>query len=141
MLTKNVNYIVYTARVCVSQKTEREKLLMEKSQLSQLKLETCHTVSALCQSVCNEANLLPEQLQVLAKYNSPDCPLASFCPHVDALISQPGFSVQCESSLSACPGRPDKHTAFEETSSTSSRDTGDGQYSPAQSTAHTAGYV
>ncbi|XP_028277763.1 transcription regulator protein BACH1b isoform X2 [Parambassis ranga] len=44
-------------------KTEREKLMLEKSQLSQLKLKTCHTVSSLCQRVCNEANLKPEQLQ------------------------------------------------------------------------------
>uniref|UniRef100_A0A3P9DDB4 Transcription regulator protein BACH1 n=1 Tax=Maylandia zebra TaxID=106582 RepID=A0A3P9DDB4_9CICH len=47
------------------------------SQLSQLKLKTCHSVSALCQRVCSEANLQPEQLQVLAKYTSPDCPLQS----------------------------------------------------------------
>uniref|UniRef100_A0AAX7UU79 BZIP domain-containing protein n=1 Tax=Astatotilapia calliptera TaxID=8154 RepID=A0AAX7UU79_ASTCA len=57
-------------------KTEREKLMLEKSQLSQLKLKTCHSVSALCQRVCSEANLQPEQLQVLAKYTSPDCPLS-----------------------------------------------------------------
>ncbi|CAN9501874.1 unnamed protein product [Ophioblennius macclurei] len=69
-------------------KTEREKLMMEKSQLSQLKSKTCHSVSALCQRVCNEANLQPEQLQVLAKYTSPDCPLSSFFPHIDALLSQ-----------------------------------------------------
>lgn len=116
----------------MSQKTEREKLLMEKSQLSQLKLKTCHTVTALCQKVCNEANLQPEQLQVLAKYTTPDCPLASFFPNIDSLLSQPGFPLESESSLSACSVCPNKYTAFEETSSTSSRDTGDGQYSPSR---------
>ncbi|KAK2828354.1 hypothetical protein Q5P01_019388 [Channa striata] len=80
-------------------KTEREKLVMEKSQLTQLKVKTCHSVSALCQRVCNEANLQPEQLQVLAKYTSQDCPLASFFPYKDTLLSQPG---QPESLFSPC---------------------------------------
>lgn len=71
-------------------KTEREKLMMEKSQLSQLKSKTCHSVSALCQRVCSEANLQPDQLQVLAKYTTPDCPLSSFFPHIDTLLSQHG---------------------------------------------------
>ncbi|XP_040907733.1 transcription regulator protein BACH1b [Toxotes jaculatrix] len=106
-------------------KTEREKLIMEKSQLNQLKVKTCHSVSALCQRVCNEANLQPEQLQVLAKYTSPDCPLSSLFPHIDNLLSQPGFPVQPLTSLSACS------MASEEPLSTSSRDTvtGDGRHS------------
>ncbi|XP_067348379.1 transcription regulator protein BACH1-like isoform X2 [Channa argus] len=79
-------------------KTEKEKLVIEKSQLNQLKLKTCHSVSVLCQRVCNEANLQPEHLQVLAKYTSPDCPLASFFPYID-MLSQPD---QPESSFSPC---------------------------------------
>ncbi|KAF3840766.1 hypothetical protein F7725_006628 [Dissostichus mawsoni] len=78
----------------VSQKTEREKLMTEKSHLSQMKSKACHNVSALCQRVCNEANLQPEQLQVLAKYSSPDCPLSSLSTHMDALFSQPGLLLQ-----------------------------------------------
>lgn len=70
--------------VRVPQKTEREKLILEKGQLNQLKLKTCHSVSSLCQRVCREADLQPEQLQVLAKYTSSDCPLSSLCPHVDS---------------------------------------------------------
>ncbi|XP_023258350.1 transcription regulator protein BACH1-like [Seriola lalandi dorsalis] len=107
-------------------KTEREKLIVEKSQLSQLKLKTCHSVTALCQRVCNEANLQPEQLQVLAKYTSPDCPLASFFPHIDAVLSQRGLPVRPPTSLSACS---DKYTTSQEVSSSSSRNTvtGDGQ--------------
>ncbi|XP_068187279.1 transcription regulator protein BACH1b [Antennarius striatus] len=69
-------------------KAEREKLITEKNQLGQLKVKTCDSVSALCQRVCSEANLQPEQLQVLSKYTSPDCPLSSFFPHIDALLSQ-----------------------------------------------------
>ncbi|XP_040007241.1 transcription regulator protein BACH1-like [Xiphias gladius] len=111
-------------------KTEREKLIMEKSQLSQLKLKTCHSVSALCQRVCNEAHLQPEQLQVLAKYTSPDCPLSSFFPHMDALLSQPGLPIQPPTSFSACAVGLDKHMASGEDLSSSSRDTvtGDGQH-------------
>lgn len=63
---------------------------MEKNQLGQLKLKTCHSVSALCQKVCGEANLQPEQLQVLAKYTSPDCPLSSVFPHMNSLLLQLG---------------------------------------------------
>lgn len=67
---------------------------MEKNQLGQLKLKTCHSVSTLCQRVCGEANLQPEQLQVLAKYTSPDCPLSSVFPHMNSLLSQPGQQQQ-----------------------------------------------
>ncbi|XP_053297633.1 transcription regulator protein BACH2 isoform X1 [Pleuronectes platessa] len=75
-------------------KTEREKLMVQKSQLSQMKVTTHHSVSALCHRVCSEANLQPEQLQVLAKYMSPDCPLTSLFPHIDALLSQSGLPLQ-----------------------------------------------
>lgn len=105
------------------QKTEREILMTEKSHLGQLKLKECHKVSALCQRVCNEANLLPEQLQVFAKYTSPDCPLSSLFPHIDALLSQHGLPPQVHASLSACSAALDQHMASEEASSGSSRDT------------------
>ncbi|XP_017273630.1 transcription regulator protein BACH1-like [Kryptolebias marmoratus] len=72
-------------------KTQKEKLIMEKNQLSQMKSNTCHSVSTLCQRVCSEANLQPDQLQVLTKYTFSDCPLTSFFPHIDALLSQHGF--------------------------------------------------
>lgn len=100
-------------------RTEREKLMMEKSQLSQLKMKTCHTVSALCQRVCNEANLQPDQLQVLTKYTSPDCPLSSFFPHIDALLSRDGSPLQ---PLLASSVGLDKRVAPEEAPSSSSRD-------------------
>lgn len=108
------------------QKAEREKLITEKSQLGQLKLKTCHSVSALCQRVCNEANLQPEQLQVLAKYTSPDCPLSSAFPHIDTLLSQHGLPPQVQALLSGCSVGLD-----EEAPSNSSRDTvtGDAQHS------------
>ncbi|XP_071395852.1 transcription regulator protein BACH1b isoform X2 [Centroberyx affinis] len=114
-------------------KTEREKLITERSQLSQLKSNTCHSVSALCQRVCNEANLQPDQLQVLAKYSSPDCPLASFFPHTDSLLTQPGVPLQPQASLPACSSSSglDMYKASLGPSSSSSRDTvrGDGRHS------------
>lgn len=100
-------------------RTEREKLMMEKSQLSQLKMKTCHTVSALCQRVCSEANLQPDQLQVLTKYTSPDCPLSSFFPHIDALLSRDGSPLP---PLLASSLGLDKCVAPEESPSSSSRD-------------------
>uniref|UniRef100_A0A3Q4AUD7 Uncharacterized protein n=1 Tax=Mola mola TaxID=94237 RepID=A0A3Q4AUD7_MOLML len=83
-------------------KAEREKLMVEKGHLGQLKLKTCHSVSALCQRVCSEANLQPEQLQVFAKYTSPGCPLSSAFPHIDALLSQHRLPAQVSGS-SDCP--------------------------------------
>lgn len=109
-------------------KTEKEKLMVEKSQLSQQKLKTCHSVSALCQRVCNEANLQPEQLQVLAKYTTPDCPLSSLFSHIDTLLSQHGMPLQPQGSLSACSVGLDKYLASEEPPSSSSRNTVTGQY-------------
>ncbi|XP_022065292.2 transcription regulator protein BACH1b isoform X1 [Acanthochromis polyacanthus] len=104
-------------------KTEREKLIVEKSQLSQLKMKTCHSVSALCQKVCNEANLQPEQLQVLSKYTSPDCPLSSFFSNIDTLLSQHGMPLQPQGSLSVCSVDLDKYMASEEAPSSSGRNT------------------
>ncbi|XP_034406404.1 transcription regulator protein BACH1b isoform X2 [Cyclopterus lumpus] len=111
-------------------KTEREKLMMEKSHLSQMRSKTCHSVAALCQRVCNEARLQPEQLQVLAQYTSPDCPLSSFFPHIDALLSQPELLLQPQASFSACLVGFDKYMASEEASSNFQTDTvSDGQHS------------
>lgn len=114
--------------MCVLQKAEQEKLIMEKSQLGQLKLKTCHNVSTLCQKVCREAKLQPEQLHVLAKYTSPDCPLSSVLPHIDALLSQHGL--QARASLSGCSTGRDDSMLSGEVQSPTGRDTaaGEGQH-------------
>ncbi|XP_023661154.2 transcription regulator protein BACH1b [Paramormyrops kingsleyae] len=57
-------------------RSEKEKLLQEQNHLNQLRLRTRHSLSDLCQRVCREARLQPDQLEVLAKYSSPDCPLS-----------------------------------------------------------------
>ncbi|XP_029622608.1 transcription regulator protein BACH1 [Salmo trutta] len=64
-------------------RTEKNQLISERSHLNQMKLNTWHSVSALCQRVCSEAALRPEQLQVLAKYTSPDCPLSALISPTD----------------------------------------------------------
>lgn len=62
--------------------------MVEKSHLDQLKTKTCDSVFALCQKVCREASLQPQQLQVLARYTSPECPLSAIFPHKDTLLLQ-----------------------------------------------------
>ncbi|XP_059208409.1 transcription regulator protein BACH1-like [Centropristis striata] len=108
-------------------KSEREKLMTEKSHLNQLKSKTCHSVSTLCQRICNEASLQPEQLQVLSKYTSTDCPLSSFFPHIDTLLSQPGMPLEPQASLSARFVGLDMASEEALSSSTRDTDTGDGQ--------------
>ncbi|XP_051972129.1 transcription regulator protein BACH1b [Xyrauchen texanus] len=62
-------------------RSERGKLTAERMQLNQMKVKAWQTYSGLYERVCAEAALRPEQLQVLAKYSSPDCPLSAFlCP-------------------------------------------------------------
>ncbi|XP_062289478.1 transcription regulator protein BACH1-like [Scomber scombrus] len=102
-------------------KTERDKLMTEKSHLGQLKSKAYHSVSDLCQRVCSEAKLQPEQLQVLAKYTSPDCPLSSLFSHIDSLLS-----CHPQASHSACTMGNDKYMASEEALSSSNRDTSTG---------------
>ncbi|KAM6985163.1 transcription regulator protein BACH1b [Aplochiton taeniatus] len=60
---------------------EREKLKAEKGHLSLMKQKTWEGMKALCQRVCSQAYLDPEQLQLLA--DSPDCPLSSLLSLTD----------------------------------------------------------
>uniref|UniRef100_A0A3Q0RPS8 BTB and CNC homology 1, basic leucine zipper transcription factor 1 b n=1 Tax=Amphilophus citrinellus TaxID=61819 RepID=A0A3Q0RPS8_AMPCI len=99
------------------------------SQLSQLKLKTCHNVSALCQKVCSEANLQPEQLQVLAKYTSSDCPLTSLVPRIDTLLSQHGLPLQPQASTLAFSLGLEQYMTSMEAPLSSSRDMVAGQHS------------
>ena len=78
-------------------------MLAEQSRLQQLKMKTWHTVSALCDKICSEASLMPEQLQVLAKYTTADCPFSSLIPRLDTALSGPTPSPQAQALLPACP--------------------------------------
>ncbi|RXN27154.1 transcription regulator BACH1-like isoform X1 [Labeo rohita] len=65
-------------------RSEREKLTTERIKLNQMKMKAWQNYSGLYERVCTEAALRPEQLQVLAKYSSPECPLTAFlCPSPD----------------------------------------------------------
>ncbi|XP_072441067.1 transcription regulator protein BACH1-like isoform X2 [Chiloscyllium punctatum] len=55
---------------------EKEKLLQEKGQLKVCMGETWDNLSILCKQVCKDAALTAEQIQTLAKYSSPECPLS-----------------------------------------------------------------
>lgn len=60
------------------QRNERETLTAEKRQLDQVRLKTYQSYSVLYDRLCAEANLGPEQLQVLAKYTSlVECPFSA----------------------------------------------------------------
>lgn len=65
--------------------SEKESLLKERDHILSTLGETKQNLTGLCQQVCKEAALSPEQIQILAKYSASDCPL-SF------LISEKGRS-------------------------------------------------
>lgn len=67
------------------QQSEKENLLKERDHILSTLGETKQNLTGLCQQVCKEAALSPEQIQILAKYSASDCPL-SF------LISEKGKS-------------------------------------------------
>ncbi|XP_051869991.1 transcription regulator protein BACH1-like isoform X2 [Pristis pectinata] len=79
---------------------EKEKLLQEKGQLKLSMGETWSNLSGLCKQICKEAALTPEQIQTLAKYSSPECPLSVLntqrslgsITRTNLIISHPGYS-------------------------------------------------
>ncbi|NWS71443.1 BACH1 protein, partial [Crotophaga sulcirostris] len=54
---------------------EKENLLKERNHILSTLGETKQNLTGLCQQVCKEAALSEEQIQILAKYSSSDCPL------------------------------------------------------------------
>ncbi|NXN11067.1 BACH1 protein, partial [Indicator maculatus] len=59
---------------------EKEKLLKERNHILSTLGETKQNLTGLCQQVCKEAALSHEQIQILAKYSSSDCPLSFLFP-------------------------------------------------------------
>ncbi|XP_067848861.1 transcription regulator protein BACH1-like [Heptranchias perlo] len=84
---------------------EKKKLLQEKGQLKVCMGETWDNLSGLCKQVCKEAALTAEQIQTLAKYSSPECPLSilntqrSIGPITctNLISSYPGYSADSQS--------------------------------------------
>ncbi|KFQ34331.1 Transcription regulator protein BACH1 [Mesitornis unicolor] len=59
---------------------EKENLLKERNHILSTLGETKQNLTGLCQQVCKEAALSHEQIQILAKYSSSDCPLLFLFP-------------------------------------------------------------
>ncbi|XP_019384336.1 PREDICTED: transcription regulator protein BACH1 isoform X1 [Crocodylus porosus] len=59
---------------------EKENLLKERDRILSTLGETKQNLTGLCQQVCKEAALSHEQIQILAKYSSTDCPLSFLIP-------------------------------------------------------------
>ncbi|XP_017932430.1 transcription regulator protein BACH1 [Manacus vitellinus] len=59
---------------------EKENLLKERNHILSTLGETKQNLTGLCQQVCKEAALSHEQIQILAKYSSSDCPLLLLFP-------------------------------------------------------------
>ena len=97
-------------------------MLAEQSRLQQLKITSWHTVSAMCDKICSEASLMPEQLQVFAKYTSPDCPFASLIPRLDNALSVPAPSPRAQASSSTCASDLAADEAYNQRSSIPSGD-------------------
>ncbi|XP_044143668.1 transcription regulator protein BACH1 [Bufo gargarizans] len=82
------------------QKLQNEKrhLLKERDQILSTLGETKQNLSGLCHQVCREASLSREQIQVLAKYSSSECPLSFLAPEGGKLL------LQCEAVLQELAG-------------------------------------
>ncbi|XP_053165306.1 transcription regulator protein BACH1 [Hemicordylus capensis] len=59
---------------------EKDNLLKEKDHILSTLVETKQNLTGLCQQVCKEAALSHEQIQILAKYSTSDCPLSFLVP-------------------------------------------------------------
>ncbi|CAH2329939.1 transcription regulator BACH1 [Pelobates cultripes] len=75
---------------------EKQHLLKERDQILSTLGETKQNLSGLCQQVCLEAALSRDQIQILAKYSSSECPLTFLMPEKDKM------HLQCESVLQTC---------------------------------------
>ncbi|MEE6512722.1 hypothetical protein FKM82_019911 [Ascaphus truei] len=77
---------------------EKKHLLKERDQILCTLGETKQNLTGLCQQVCREAALSREQIQILAKYSSSECPLSFLIPEKDQRL------LQCESMVQSCQG-------------------------------------
>ncbi|XP_066476677.1 transcription regulator protein BACH1 [Tiliqua scincoides] len=65
---------------------EKENLLKEKDHILSTLVETKQNLTGLCQQVCKEAALSNEQIQILAKYSTSDCPLSFLIPEKEQAV-------------------------------------------------------
>lgn len=62
---------------------EKDNLLKEKDHILSTLVETKQNLTGLYQQVCKEAALSNEQIQILAKYSTSDCPLMFLIPETE----------------------------------------------------------
>ncbi|XP_073473197.1 transcription regulator protein BACH1 [Aquarana catesbeiana] len=92
---------------------EKEHLLKERDQILSTLGETKQNLTGLCQQVCHEAALSREQIHILAKYSSSECPLSFLVPEKGKML------LQCEAMLQEFAGgllntgEASRHTAEE----------------------------
>ncbi|CAN2387600.1 BTB and CNC homology 1 [Pristimantis euphronides] len=77
---------------------EKQHLLKERDQILSTLGETKQNLSGLCHQVCREASLSQDQIQVLAKYSSSECPLSFLVPEREKML------LQCEAILQEFAG-------------------------------------
>ncbi|KAM4048654.1 transcription regulator protein BACH1 isoform 1-T2 [Anomaloglossus baeobatrachus] len=77
---------------------EKHHLLKERDQILSTLGETKQNLSGLCHQVCQEASLSHEQIEVLAKYSSSECPLSFLVPERGKML------LQCEAILQEFTG-------------------------------------
>ncbi|XP_072254191.1 transcription regulator protein BACH1 isoform X2 [Pyxicephalus adspersus] len=77
---------------------EKEHLLKERDQILSTLGETKQNLTGLCQQVCREAALSRDQIHVLAKYSSTECPLSFLVPEKGKMFRQ------CEAILQEVAG-------------------------------------
>ncbi|OCT91230.1 hypothetical protein XELAEV_18014279mg [Xenopus laevis] len=75
---------------------EKVHLLKERDQILTTLGETKQNLTGLCQQVCGEAALSREQMQILSKYSSTECPFSFLIMEKDKML------LQCDSMLQAC---------------------------------------
>ncbi|XP_066115673.1 transcription regulator protein BACH1 [Saccopteryx bilineata] len=78
---------------------EKENLLKERDHILCTLGETKQNLTGLCQQVCEEAALSPEQIQILAKYSASDCPLSFLVSEKEKRASDGAFAFPPSSSL------------------------------------------
>ncbi|NXK97462.1 BACH1 protein, partial [Formicarius rufipectus] len=97
---------------------EKENLLKERNHILSTLGETKQNLTGLCKQVCKEAALSHEQIQILAKYSSSDCPLSFLFPKREQPTSSDGelavsASVEPTDGLSAVTSTNEQSSCYQ----------------------------
>ncbi|KAJ8280112.1 hypothetical protein GJAV_G00050680 [Gymnothorax javanicus] len=109
---------------------EKEKLVAEREQLKRRKIETLRSLSELCHRVCSEAALSSDQLDFLAQYSSPDCPVSVLMSSAPSPSLSLSFSLTLQDEGPAPAGVPVDSSPSEDRLPTPTSPVGGTQTSP-----------